>query len=77
MAKKLKLIKNTHLLHVNTAMNSLNDALGQENPDVTTVKRYLKSVEDHYDTVENDSAQMQELLTADAEITKELEDINF
>ena len=75
MAKKLKLTKNAHLLHVNTAMNSLNEALGDDDPSVQTVKRYLESVEQKYNVIVSDSAKIQDLLTEDEEIAKEIDDM--
>ena len=76
MAKKLKLSKNAHLMHVNKAMNSLNEALIQEKPDKNAIGIYLEGVEQKYAAVVADSAKLQDLLTEDDEITKEFDDMD-
>ena len=76
MAKKLRLTKNAHVMHVNAAMNSLNEALGAETPDKKTVSKYLDMVEQKYATVVSDSVKLQEALTEDEELTKELDEMN-
>ena len=76
MAKKLKLTKNAHLMHINTAMNSLNEALVAENPDKKTINKYLEMVEQKYAIVVADSVKLQEVLTEDDEITKEIDEMS-
>ena len=76
MAKKLKLTKNAHLMHINTAMNSLNEALVAENPDKKTINKYLEMVEQKYAIVVADSVKLQEVLTEDDEITKEIDEVS-
>ena len=73
MSKKLKLTKNAHMMHINTAINSLHEAVG--NKDVKTVKRYLKSVIEKYDTILADSAKLQDVLTDDTELGTELDEM--
>ena len=75
-ARKLKITKNAHVMHVNTAINSLNDTLGGENPIVETVKRYLESVELKYNVIISDSEKIQEVLTEEEDITKEIDEMN-
>ena len=75
-ARKLKITKNAHVMHVNTAINSLNDTLGGENPIVETVKRYLESVELKYNVIISDSEKIQEVLTDEEDITKEIDEMN-
>ena len=76
MSKKLKQTKNAHVMHLNAAMNSLNEALGAETPDKKTVSKYLDMVEQKYATVVSDSAKLQEALNEDEELTKELDEMN-
>ena len=73
--EKMKRIKNAHLSHVSRAINSLQDALNEDEPDVETVRLYLEMLEDKYDKVQSDSDEIQELLTDDSELTKESEDM--
>ena len=72
--EKMKTLKNAHLSHVSRAINSLQDALDEDELDVKTVKTYLKMLEDKYDKVQSDSDKIQELLTDDNALTKEIED---
>ena len=76
MAKKLKLTKNAHLMHVNKAMNSLNEALVAEPPDKDAISIHLEGVEQKYAVVVADSNKLQDLLTEDDEITRELDEMD-
>ena len=73
MSKKLKQTKNAHVMHINAAINSLHDAVG--NKDVKAVKRYLKSVIEKYDTILADSAKLQDVITDETELGAELDDM--
>ena len=72
---KLRVMKTAHLSHVNRAMNSLSSALEEEPPDVKNIHKYLKMVIEKYDVILADSTKMQQLLTDEAELTKEIEDL--
>ena len=63
-------------MHINTAMNSLNEALVAENPDKKTINKYLEMVEQKYAIVVADSVKLQEVLTEDDEITKEIDEMS-
>ena len=76
MAAQLKSIKNSHLTHVSRSINSLQAALEEHDPDVKKVGKYLKMVGEKYDKVVADSAKLQELQTEEADITKEIDDMD-
>jgi hypothetical protein len=58
----LKAIKTSHLTHFSRAKNSLQAALYEDKPDVKTVGKYLKMVNEKYDKVLADSAKLQDEL---------------
>ena len=76
MAAQLKAIKNAHLTHVSRAINSLQAALDAGEPDSKTVEKYLTMVGEKYDKVVVDSAKLQALQTEEADITKEIDDMD-
>ena len=55
MAAKLKKVKDTHVSLLNRDMEMLEMALNAENPDKSTISRYLKRIDQKYATVEDDS----------------------
>ena len=73
---QLKSIKTAHLTHVSRSINSLQGVLEDDEPDIDSVQKYLKMVNEKYEKVVVDSGKLQEVLTDDAELTKEIEDMD-
>ena len=76
MTAQLKSIKTAHLTHVSRSINSLQGVLEDDEPDIDSVQKYLKMVNEKYEKVVVDSGKLQEVLTDDAELTKEIEDMD-
>ena len=76
MAAKLRVAKTSHLKHLDKTIDTLKAALDEEEPNVKQVRTYMKMLEEKYNKVIADSVKIQEVLTDDAELTKEIEDMD-
>ena len=78
--EKLKVNKNAYKGHFTRCVNSLKKELEKESDeeavlDVAAITKYKKSLQDKYDKLEEVSEKLQELLTDDDDVTKEIEEL--
>ena len=76
--EKLKVNKNAYKGHFTRVVNSLKKELEKGSDeeavlDVAAITKYKKSLQDKYDKIEDVSEKLQELLTDDDDVTKEIE----
>ena len=76
MAQKLKSIKRTHLTHLSRAINSMETQLDEDTPDESNVAKYLKMVEEKYAKVVHDSEKLQDVLSEEADLEKEIDEMD-
>ena len=67
MAAKLKKIKDTHVVLLDRALESLEQVLNAETPDKRSISLYLKKIEEKYTLVQNGSDAYMNKLGADNE----------
>ena len=78
--EKLKVNKNAYKGHFTRVVNSLKKELEKGSDeeavlDVAAITKYKKSLQDKYDKIEDVSEKLQELLTDDDDVTKEIEEL--
>ena len=77
MADKLKKMKRAHMGHLGNAINSLQKELeSDQGVDPINVTKYFESVRIKFNKVEEDSEKLLELYTEQADIDKEISDLD-
>ena len=78
MTDKIAKVKNAHLGHLTRALNSLENALDDdENINPNEVSKYLESVNIKFSKVEEDSEKLLELYAEQADIDREVEALDI